>query len=79
MTCRERGLEALAEPGLQMPGRFMHLAAEELRMREVPEVLADYQFLYASHASLAGTAAAPTAAPAAQAGNGVHARPGTPV
>ncbi|KAL4458993.1 hypothetical protein ABPG75_013858 [Micractinium tetrahymenae] len=83
MLLRERGPDALAEPGLQMPGRFMHLPAEELRMREVPEVLADYQFLYASHASLAGAAAGPAAtagaAAAAQAGPGVPVRPGTPV
>lgn len=35
---------------LMMPGRFLHLPAEELRMREVPEVLADYQLLLASQA-----------------------------
>jgi hypothetical protein len=54
-------VEALAEPGLQLPGRYMHLSAEDLRMREVPQVLADYQLLYVSHASLADT---PPAAPA---------------
>ncbi|KAI3436230.1 hypothetical protein D9Q98_002284 [Chlorella vulgaris] len=61
MLLRERGVEALAEPGLQLPGRYMHLSAEDLRMREVPQVLADYQLLYVSHASLADT---PPAAPA---------------
>ncbi len=30
---------------LLMPGRFLHLSAEELRMREVPEILTDYQLL----------------------------------
>lgn len=60
-----------------MPGRFMHLPAEELRMREVPEVLADYQFLVASHASLVGAAAEPAPAAAAQAGSAAPARPGT--
>ncbi|KAL4431596.1 hypothetical protein ABPG77_001438 [Micractinium sp. CCAP 211/92] len=77
MLLRERGPDALSDPGLQMPGRFMHLPAEELRMREVPEVLADYQFLYASHASLAGAAAGP-GQPAA-AGGGAPSRPATPL
>lgn len=41
-----------------MPGRFLHLTADDLRLRDVPEVLADYALLYASHASLADSAAA---------------------
>lgn len=31
----------------------MHLSAEDMRLRDVPDVLADYQLLFASHASLA--------------------------
>ena len=38
---------------LQVPGRYLHINAEDLRLGEVPEVLADYAVLYASHASLA--------------------------
>lgn len=52
MALRERGVEALLAQQQQapaaMPGRFLHLAAEDLRMREVPDVLADYQLLLAS-------------------------------
>ncbi|PRW60075.1 rab9 effector with kelch motifs [Chlorella sorokiniana] len=72
---RVRGPDALADPSLQMPGRYMHLSAEDLRLREVPDVLADYQMLYASHASMAEQAGSGTAA-AGGAGSG--ARPATP-
>lgn len=74
---RARGPEALADPSLHMPGRYMHLSAEDLRLREVPDVLADYQMLYATHASMAEQAGA--AAAAAAAGGGSGARPATPV
>lgn len=72
---RVRGPDALADPSLQMPGRYMHLSAEDLRLREVPEVLADYQMLYATHASMAEQAGA--VAPGAG-GGGIGARPATP-
>ena len=66
---RERGVEALSDPALEVPGRYLHLAAEDLRMREVRLVLSDYQVLLASNASLAEgeepAAAAAAAAPAA--------------
>ena len=71
MLCRERGADALADAGLQMPGRFMHLSAEDMRLRDVPDVLADYQLLYASHASIAD-------APAAAIAAGSASRPATP-
>lgn len=59
-----------------MPGRYMHLSAEDLRLREVPDVLADYQMLYATHASMAEQAGA--AAAAAGGSSGSSARPVTP-
>jgi hypothetical protein len=68
---RERGPEALSDPALQLPGRFMHLSPQDLRMREVPEVLADYQLLYCTHASIADAAGAAGAGSTA-------ARPATP-
>ena len=76
VLCRERGADALADAGLQMPGRYMHLSAEDMRLRDVPDVLADYQLLYASHASMAD--AVPTAATAAAAAAGSGSRPATP-
>ena len=74
---RVRGPEALADPSLQMPGRYMHLSAEDLRLREVPEVLADYQVLYATHASMAEQAGAMAAGPGGSGGSS-GARPATP-
>ncbi len=59
-----------------MPGRYMHLSAEDLRLREVPDVLADYQMLYATHASMAEQAGAAAAAAGGSSGSG--ARPVTP-
>lgn len=81
---RERGLEALGDPALQMPGRFLHLTAEDMRLRDVPDVLADYALLYASHASLADAAAGPSGgaagagAGAGSVGAGSTGRPSTP-
>jgi thiamine monophosphate synthase len=61
-----------------MPGRFMHLSAEDMRLRDVPDVLADYQLLYASHASIADAAPAAAAAAAAAPAVASGSRPATP-
>lgn len=48
MVLRERGVEGLLDPAATQPGRFMHLAPGELRVKEVEEVLADYRQLLAA-------------------------------
>ena len=53
---------AAAVDPLLMPGRFLHLTAEELRMREVPEVLTDYQLLLLLLSSAGGAGEQPPAA-----------------
>lgn len=77
--CRTQGPDALADPGVQMPGRYLHLSAQDMRLRDVPDVLADYQLLYASHASLADAGPAGGAAAGAGGGSGDATRPATPV
>ncbi len=49
-ACRERGVEALSAGGVEMPGRFLHLGFEDLRMRDVAPLLADYRALLAATA-----------------------------
>lgn len=79
LPCREQGLEALADAALQMPGRYLHLSPDDMRLRDVPDVLADYQLLFASHASIAQLqAAAPAMPPAGVTAGGGTSRPATP-
>ena len=56
MVIRERGLDGVLDPATQMPGRFLHVPPGELRVKEVAEVLADYQLLLAAAAGPASAA-----------------------
>ena len=49
VALQAHGPEALMDPGLRLPGRFMHLSAGELRVKDVGEVLQDYRALCSLH------------------------------